>query len=80
MIGIAVKEKSVDSLRKLVSEDMALQYRQVLDSETIAHVYGDCFEVPVTVLIDKQGMIRRKWDGERDYDTFRLAVERLLKE
>ncbi len=79
MVGIAVKEKGADTLRDWCSAH-GVKYRQVLDADTIAQVYGDCFEVPVSVLIDKHGKIRRRWEGERDYDTFRLAVERLLKE
>jgi peroxiredoxin len=78
-LGIAVKEKSADSLKYWCGSH-GVKYQQVLDADYIAHVYGNCYEVPVTVLIDKRGMIRRRWDGERDYDTFRLAVERLLKE
>lgn len=78
-IGIAIKENSVDTLRGWCRAH-DVNYPQVLDADAIAHVYGDVYEVPVSILIDKRGAIRRRWDGERDYDTFRVAVERLLKE
>jgi peroxiredoxin len=78
-IGIAVAEKSVSGLRDWCLQH-GITYPQVVDSDYIGHIYGDCFEVPVSVLIDKRGMIRRRWDGERDFTTFHLAVERLLKE
>jgi len=79
IVGIAVKEKGVDSLRDWCRLH-GIKYRQVLDADAIAHVYGDCYEVPVSVLIDKHGMIRRRWEGERDYPTFSAAVDRLIKE
>lgn len=44
----------------------------------VTTAYGHIHEVPVSVLIDRRGMIRYRWDGERDYQTFERAVKRLL--
>ena len=42
--------------------------------------FGDIEEVPVSFLIDAQGRIRNRWDGERDFSAFQSAIERLLRE
>lgn len=48
--------------------------------EQVLHAYGHIHEVPVSVLIDRKGRVRYRWEGERDYRTFRLAVARFLRE
>jgi len=31
----------------------------------VSEAFGDIREVPVTILLDREGRIRRRWDGER---------------
>ena len=31
-------------------------------------------------VVDAQGKIRNRWEGERDYNTFRAAVDRAMKQ
>ena len=78
VVGIALNEDSADSLRKWCANHQ-IAYRQVLAVESLQHAYGDIHEVPISVLIDAQGNIRRRWEGERDYNTFAAAVEDVLK-
>ncbi len=80
IIGIALNETDgANGLRKWC-ESHGVQYQQSLSTEEITHAFGDIQEVPVSVLIDKKGFIRYRWEGERDLATFQSAVERLLQE
>jgi peroxiredoxin len=80
IIGVAVGEpKGAEGVRQWCKTH-GVGYRQALSTETIQAAYGHIEEVPVSVLIDRQGRIRYRWEGDRDYTTFRAAVERLLNE
>jgi peroxiredoxin len=85
IIGIALSEhvvmaeKDKTKLRQWCQEH-GVSYPQAASTARILEDYGDIHEVPVTVLMDAQGHIRYRWDGERDYATFRPAIERLLNE
>lgn len=80
LIGIALGEKNgAEGLKSWCNEHGVL-YRQSLAVDSITDAFGHIEEVPVSVLIDRKGRIRYRWDGERDFDTFRSAVERLLAE
>lgn len=80
IIGVAVAEQQgADGLRRWCKAHGA-EYRQTLATDAIRDAFGHIEEVPVSVLLDKQGRIRYRWDGDRDYRTFRAAVERLVQE
>ncbi|HZO90972.1 MAG TPA: redoxin domain-containing protein [Chthonomonadaceae bacterium] len=80
IIGIALGElEGAEGLRRWCRAH-GVGYRQALSSEAVQEAYGDIHEVPVSVLIDRKGAIRYRWEGERDFETFRAAVERLLQE
>jgi peroxiredoxin len=57
-----------------------LSYPMALAPSSAIRDYGHIHDVPRTFLIDRQGRIRYQWDGQRDYDTFALAIRRLLAE
>lgn len=78
IVGVAVGETGADALR-VWCRTHGVTYRQVLAVESVQRAYGDVHEVPVSILIDRQGRIRRRWEGERDFGTFRAAVESLLQ-
>ncbi len=79
MIGVAAHEDSPDSLRKWCNAH-GIGYSQVVQAERMTTVFGNVHEVPVSFIIDRQGRIRRRFDGERDYTTFKLALDRILKD
>jgi peroxiredoxin len=80
LIGIALEEpKGAEGVRDFC-EKQGLRYRQALCTRDVQRDYGEVTEVPVTVLIDKQGALRYRWEGPRDFATFRAVLERLLKE
>ena len=81
VIGVAGKEDSVESLRKWCNL-RGVSYPQVTDADAdeMELVFGNIHEVPVSFIIDKHGRMRRRYDGERDYTTFKLAIDHLLQE
>ena len=79
IIGLACSEKSADSVRVWCREHH-VPYRQALAENDVRNAFGNIEEVPITFLIDVQGRIRHRWDGDRDYDTFHAAIERLRHE
>ena len=80
IVGIALGEQDgADGLR-IWCKAHGVEYRQALSTHAMQDAFGHIEEVPVSVLIDKQGRIRYRWEGERDLATFSSAVERLLLE
>lgn len=80
ILGIAVAETGGAGPLRKWCQAHHVSYRQFLATPDIQKAFGNIEEVPVSVLIDKKGQIRYRWDGERDYETFEKAVSRLLKE
>jgi len=78
IVGCAVSESNGEAGLKKWCAEHGLTYRQALSTEAIQSEYGDIHEVPISVMIDKRGQIRYRWEGERDYPTFKAAAERLL--
>lgn len=79
IIGAALSEENgVDGLRQR-SAVRGIRYRQAIAPDEMLDAYGDIHEVPVSVLIDRQGRVCYRWEGPRDYATFAAAVERLMK-
>lgn len=79
IVGIAVSESGGAAGLKAWCRDHGIRYRQALAVPSLQEAYGDIHEVPVTILIDAEGHIRRRWDGYRDYETFRAALENTLQ-
>jgi thiol-disulfide isomerase/thioredoxin len=80
IIGIAVGEKNGEKGLRDWCKTKGLSYRQALATDAVQRAFGDIEEVPVSILIDRKGQIRYRWEGERDYATFHAAIERLLHE
>ena len=79
IVGIALAEDSTATLRQWCSTH-GVQYRQAMSNPDIQEAYGNITEVPVSVMIDKHGQIRYRWEGPRDLATFRAAADRLIAE
>jgi len=80
VLGLATGERmGAAELRDWLRKE-GLSYPVGLTPEPMALAFGDIEELPVTVLIDRKGMVRYRWEGERDLATLRAAVERVLSE
>lgn len=80
VIGAAVGESNGSAGLRSWCAEHGLKYTQCLSTPELQEAYGKIEEVPVSVLIDKRGQVRYRWEGERDFSTFEAAVTRLLAE
>ena len=80
VVGVAMSEKDGTAGVKKFAEAHQIAYRLVLGDAAIQEAFGEVEELPVSVLIDRKGQIRYRWEGDRDYGTFKRAVEHLLAE
>jgi thiol-disulfide isomerase/thioredoxin len=56
-------------------------YTQTIATSAIREALGDIHDVPVTILLDRQGRIRYRWEGgPREPEVFAAGIERLLHE
>ncbi len=78
VIGIALNEDSEKTLRDWCKAH-DVTYRQVAGTPEIQRLFSDAHELPITILIDRSGQMRRRWDGPADYATFRAAVKSCLE-
>ncbi len=80
VVGVALDERGgADSLQDWCRQH-GVAYRQALASPALLQAFGNIHELPVSILIDRAGRIRYRWEGERDATTFRPAVERIAAE
>lgn len=80
VLGLATGERmGAAALREWLSNE-GVGFPVALTPEPVALAFGDIEEVPVTVLIDRKGMVRYRWEGERDLSTVQAGVERVLAE
>lgn len=80
LIGIALGEKDGAAGLRKWTRAHNMEYRQALAADAVLEAFDDIEEVPVSILLDGNGQIRYRWEGERDFDTFRAAIDHLLSE
>lgn len=80
IVGVALGERNGADGLAAWCKAHGLDYREALEQQDTLQAYGDIREVPVSIMIDRKGNLRYRWDGERDYGTFHAAADRLLRE
>lgn len=56
-----------------------LGYPVVMGDAELARAYGGVLGLPVTFLIDRQGVVRKRYDGAADLAAMKQDIARLLK-
>jgi len=79
IVGLALNEPDGERGLQKWCRGHGVTYRQAICSSYVQDIFGDLEGVPVSILIGRDGRILRQWDGLRDYETFRKAVEHALK-
>jgi peroxiredoxin len=78
MLGVAVGETQKDKAVREWVQKFKISFPQALATPEIVAAYW-VQGVPITYLIDAQGNIRYRWEGERDFESFRRTIARLLQ-
>ncbi|HET6512670.1 MAG TPA: TlpA disulfide reductase family protein [Candidatus Kapabacteria bacterium] len=78
-IGVALDEEGLTKVKKWTSTN-PVNYPVVIADATIKKAYGEMNAIPVTLLIDRQGMIRTKYIGMRQKAIVESMIAPLLSE
>jgi thiol-disulfide isomerase/thioredoxin len=76
IIGISMDDDSAP-VASLVRK-RGVNYPVVMGDEKIGLLYGGVLGLPVTFLIDRQGIVRARYKGEANLGAMESAVQRLL--
>ncbi len=77
IIGVSMDDDS-DPVASLVRE-RGVNYPVVMGDQEIGLLYGGVLGLPVTYLIDRQGIVRARYKGEADLGAMESAIQRLLR-
>jgi thiol-disulfide isomerase/thioredoxin len=79
--GLQILGVSMDDdpalVRKLIAK-LKLNYPVVMGDEKLGELYGGVLGLPVTFLIDRNGEIRAKFQGETDLNAIDMQLKSLL--
>jgi thiol-disulfide isomerase/thioredoxin len=76
IVGVSMDDEP-DGVRKLVSK-MRINYPVVMGDEQIGTLYGGILGLPVTFLIDRQGQVSARFQGETDLNAMEEQIKQLL--
>ena len=79
ILGIALDEGGAGVVKPF-TEKYKMNYPVLLADEDIVKRYGEMNAIPVTILIDRKGMIRGRFVGMRTKDMLESVILPLLKE
>lgn len=80
--GLSIVGVSMDDDSEPVRSFMLkrkLNYPIVMGDEKLGLAYGGVLGLPVTYLIDRQGIIRARYMGETNLDAMEIAIRQLLR-
>ncbi|HEY0308483.1 MAG TPA: TlpA disulfide reductase family protein [Acidobacteriaceae bacterium] len=76
VIGVSMDDDPA-LVRKLITK-LKLNYPVVMGDEKLGELYGGVLGLPVTFLIDRNGEIRAKFQGETDLNAIDMQLKSLL--
>lgn len=62
IVGVSLDHEGIEVIRSF-AEDMGINYPIVIDDGEVADAYGGIYALPTTILIDREGNVRRKISG-----------------
>ena len=78
IVGLALNEPDGERGLHTWCAAHKITYRQAIGTSHLQDIFGHLEGVPISILIGADGKILRLWEGPRDYQTFRAAVERAM--
>jgi peroxiredoxin len=76
IIGVSMDDDPT-LVRKLIAK-LKLNYPVVMGDEKLGELYGGVLGLPITFLIDRNGEIRTKFQGETDLNAIDMQLKSLL--
>jgi peroxiredoxin len=76
ILGVSMDDEP-DGVRKTVAK-LRLNYPVVMGDERLGTLYGGILGLPVTFLIDRQGRVSARFQGEADLNGMEDQIKQLL--
>ena len=76
VIGVAMDDDPEPVLR--VRQKLGVDYPILMGDAALGRLYGGILGLPVTFLIDRQGVLRARYQGESDLAEMEKSVRHLL--
>jgi thiol-disulfide isomerase/thioredoxin len=73
-----MNEEDDQSEMKLLMEEGKYSYPMVVADQPLKKAFGNIIDVPVAFLVDRQGLILKKYIAHLDFQVVRKDIERLL--
>ncbi len=77
VVGVAFARKGEAAVRTYV-QDNHLTFPMVIADQDVINAFGGVRSIPTTFLIDKNGVIVKKWVGGHSRDVYENEVKKLL--
>lgn len=77
VVGISMDEDA-EAVHK-VGYKLGVNYPILMGDVELGHLYGGILGLPVTYLIDRQGIVRYRWQGESNLDAMETALRGLVE-
>lgn len=81
--GLQVLAISMDDNRdqaRAMADRLHLHFPMLAGNSRLGAAYGGIFGLPVTYLIDRDGIVRKRVEGETNLDQLEVEVQKLLHE
>tara|TARA_Y100000031_G_C8205523_1_gene378466 strand:- start:537 stop:1055 length:519 start_codon:yes stop_codon:yes gene_type:complete len=77
ILGVSMDVKA-DNILEPFSKREGINYTLLVGDSKVTALYGGIRSIPTTFLIDRKGMIRKKYIGYRDKEVFEKDIKELL--
>jgi len=77
VIGISVDYMDARGM-KIFAKEHAINYPVLINDGKVAADYGPIASIPTTVIVDKNGLIAKRYIGYRDKEAFETDILELL--
>ena len=77
-VGISMDDDSAPPRR--LTAKLKLNYPVIMGDEKLGELYGGVLGLPVSYLVDRDGVVRAQFKGEADLNTIEAEVRKLLSQ
>ena len=79
IIGVALDRSGAKAIEPFKKANN-INYTLLIGNDTVSDLYGGIMSIPTTFVIDKNGIIRKRYIGYRDKEVFEKDILELLGE